>query len=459
MLGLALVAFCATSAGPVPVSDEIRVRISGVGRADLPTLVAAGLAILDRHRDTVEALVLDPEAFKRLAALGFAVEVLPGEAAPSAAARATYHDYQQTEDALQALADNHSSFIRRVLLGTSVQGRSITALKISDNPDLEEDEPEVRLLGCHHGNEWISVEVPLGYAQWLADGYGIDPVATDLVDNLEIWIAPLVNPDGRMTGTNGTRHNAHNVDLNRNYSYLWDHNLEPYAGPFPFSEPETQAVRDNGLSNNFAISHSFHSGAQYVNYIWNCCPQPTPDEPMIIDLSNLYSGPTGYPIINGWDWYQTNGDTNDWSYGERGDIDWTIELSNSFRPPAPQIDGIVAVNIPAITATFQWALRGVRGVVREAGSCVPLAATVRCLEVDWPVPTDPAVGDYHRVLRPGTYTLEFSAPGHEPLSVSGVVVGSGPATRLDVSLNPVCLIGLGGGPSSASLVRLERRSP
>ena len=457
-LGL-LLASLAPAQTPAPGEAEVRIRVHGVERDDLPALVGAGLAILDRRAGQVEALVIDPAALERLAKLGVAFELLEPEPGPGAATRTAYHDYAATEAALQALADAYPGFIRRVVLGTSVQGRNITALKITDQPDLEEDEPEVRLLGCHHGNEWISVEVPLGYAEWLASGYGVDPVATELIDQTEIWIAPLVNPDGRQTGMFGTRHNAHNVDLNRNYSYLWNNALEPFAGPLPFSEPETRAVRDNALTNSFVLSHSFHSGAEYVNYLWNCCSQPTPDEPMLINLSNLYSGFSGLPIINGWDWFQTNGDTNDWSYGERGDLDWTIELSSAFRPLSSEIPAIVAANIPAISATFQAALRGVRGLVHSSESCAPLAATVRCLEVDWPVFTDPALGDYHRTLEPGTYTLEFSAPGYQTLVVSDVVVGSGAATRLDISLSPLPIAALGGGVDSASLLRRAQSGP
>ena len=223
--------------------------------------------------------------------------------------RADFHDYLELTAELQAIATNYTNITRLYNLGQSVQGRTIWGLKITDNPDIEENEIELRFCGCHHGNEYMSVELPLLLAYDLVQNYSINSTITSFVDNREIWIIPLVNPDGREMGQ---RRNANNVDLNRDYGYMWD---GAGSSPSPFSQPETQVIREHALQNNFVLSYSYHTTAQYVNYVWNYKPQPTPDEPLIDMISDVYADFSGYESINGYDWYQTTGDTNDFSYG------------------------------------------------------------------------------------------------------------------------------------------------
>ena len=99
------------------------------------------------------------------------------------------------EEVLDELESGHSDIAQKVLIGTSLENRQINALKISDNVQLEENEPAVLFLGCHHAREWISVEVPLLLARHLIQGYDSDPGIRRLVRESEIWIVPLVNPD------------------------------------------------------------------------------------------------------------------------------------------------------------------------------------------------------------------------------------------------------------------------
>jgi len=145
-----------------------------------------------------------------------------------------FHTYAQMTQELQEIANTYADIAQLYDLGHSVQGRVIWGLKITDNPTVEENEAEVRICGCHHGNEYMSVELPLLMAWYLVQNYDTDPDIEDLVDNREIWIIPMVNPDGREMGT---RYNAHGVDLNRDYGYLWG---GEGGSPGPFSQPETQ---------------------------------------------------------------------------------------------------------------------------------------------------------------------------------------------------------------------------
>ena len=93
-----------------------------------------------------------------------------------------------------SLAENFPSICRKFLLGTTPEGRQLGILKISDNVDLNENEPEVMFEGGIHGDELMGPEIVIRYARDLCKGYGVDSIYTDLVDNREIWLYYLVNP-------------------------------------------------------------------------------------------------------------------------------------------------------------------------------------------------------------------------------------------------------------------------
>jgi hypothetical protein len=333
-----------------------------------------------------------------------------------------FHSYLEMTAELQDIANNYSKIAKLYDLGGSVQGRTIWGLKITDNPNIEENEPEVRICGCHHGNELMSVELPLLLAWFLVENYSINPDITYLIDNREIWIIPMVNPDGRMLMQ---RRNANNVDLNRDYGYMWDGSGGSQS---PFSQPETQVIRAHALENNFVLSLSFHTTAAYVNYPWNYKPQFTPDNDLIALLSNQYATSSGYTAIYGYDWYQVRGDTNDFSYGCRGGIDWTIETGNS------NIAYSWNKNQDAMVDIIDAADMGLTGKVTDANTGQPIEATVWVEELYWPCFTDPKVGDYHRVLLPGNYTVNFRANGYEDQMHIVEVIDSDKPTVLNVSL-------------------------
>ena len=333
-----------------------------------------------------------------------------------------FHSYSDMVAEMQQAASDHADIMILDTLGYSVQGRMILGAKISDNPALEENEPEFRIIGNHHGNEYMSVEMGVLMLEYLTDNYGSNPQVTHLVDDLEIWIIPMMNPDGRTAGTRG---NAYGVDLNRDYGYIWN-GLTPGI----FSQPETRAIREHGLKHNFSISLSFHTSGDIVNHVWNYKDFPLADGAFIVDISEEYGSYNGYWVVEGYNWYQTYGDCNDWSYGSRSSIDATIELANS------NITGVWNLNRNAMLAMMERTDDGVRGIVTDAGSGEPLEAMVTCMELGLPVYAEPAVADYQKNLMPGTYTLKFSANGYQDSTISGVVVAGGSPTILNVGLRP-----------------------
>lgn len=334
-----------------------------------------------------------------------------------------FHDYDEMVQILNQTAQDHPDIVEIQGLGFSVEGRIIMAAKVTDNPQEEENEPEFRVIGLHHGDELMGTEVNLLLLDYLTDNYGSDSTVTSLVDDTEIWIIPMMNPDGRMATPYPTRYNANGVDLNRDYGYMWNQ-LTPAA----FSQPETRAIRNHGLENTFMLSLSFHTSGDIVNYVWNYSGVPTPDNDIVEQLSEEYGTFNGYWVIHGYYWYQTYGDCNDWSYGSRSSIDWTIEVSDY------NIDQVWNLNRDAIITLMGHADEGIRGTVTDSQTGEPIDAIITVEESGYPWYNDPSLGDYHRMLLPGTYTVTFSSPGYVDTTISGISVSDTGATILDVAL-------------------------
>jgi len=333
-----------------------------------------------------------------------------------------FHDYESLTDELQDIALTYPAITNLYELGQSVQGRSIWGLKITDNPDIEENEVEIQFEGCHHGNEYMSVEMPLNLAWLLVENYSVDPTITDYVNNREIWIVPLVNPDGREMNQ---RRNANDVDLNRDYGYM-------HGGdsPAPFSQPETQVMREHGLNNNIKLAYSYHTTAEYVNYVWDYKPQDSPDEPWIDMISQIYADYSGYTKIQGFDWYPTTGASDDGNYGCFGNINTIIETFNS------DVSFSWNRNRDAMLSMIDVADMGLSGVVTDAVTGDPINASVWVEEHNWPVFTDPVVGDYHKGLLEGTYHVHFIANGYDEQVKQITITDANASNILDAQLVP-----------------------
>ena len=408
--------------------EEIYARVWVSSIEEKGALLGERGLIVDAARSDWVDVVIDSRQLDDLVAKGYNVEVVYRSAEERNVTLfgkdwdRQFHSYSDQVAEMQQAASDHSNIMILDTLGYSVQGRMILGAKISDNPALEENEPEFRIIGCHHGNEYMSVEMALLMLEYLTDNYGSIPQITHLVDDLEIWIIPMMNPDGR---TAGSRYNANGVDLNRDYGYMWD-----YLTPDYFSQPETKVIREHGMKNNFSISLSFHTSGDIVNHVWNYKDFPVADSAFVVDISEEYGSYNGYWVVEGYQWYVTNGDCNDWSYGSRSSIDATIETDNYNIP------NVWSQNRDAMLAMMEKTEDGVRGVVTDASTGDPLEAMVTCTEFGLPVYADPTVGDYQKNLLPGTYTLKFSANGYRDSTISGVTVSGGSPTILNVALRP-----------------------
>jgi carboxypeptidase T len=276
-----------------------------------------------------------------------------------------YTEYDEMVPILQNLAATYPNICKLYDIGDTWEEREIWALKISDDVATNDaTEKDILINGCHHAREIMTVEVPLYLAKSLCEKYPGDPDVKLIVDNVETWIVPMVNPDGHnyvFKVNNSWRKNrrdngggVYGVDLNRNYDYHWgeggaSHNpsSSTYCGPSAFSEPEVQALRDliNDANHQFVYTLNYHSYGRAMLYPW-AYTYGHPPEPDYTYYKNL----AGYLLetLSGWehgnDWevlhYLASGNAVDWEYDGAGhgkDWGFTFEIDTSFQPPAYQI--------------------------------------------------------------------------------------------------------------------------
>jgi hypothetical protein len=282
-----------------------------------------------------------------------------------------YHTYEEMYAEMDSVTSANPSICRLDSIGHTYEDRAIWAMKISDNVGSTEDEPRVMYLGNHHAREIISVEIPLYIMYWFTDNYGTDSLATFLVDNREIWIIPMMNPDGReyVENVGDWRKNRKpngdgsvGVDLNRNWGYAWGYDDtgsdpnpsgETYRGPSPFSELETQTIRDFMETYQFSTCLSYHSYSRLFLYPWGFVHDPCPDRAIFAALGDSLASFNGYTNQQGAELYPTNGDSDDWMYGEQTTKDkvfsFTPEVGTQFYPPESEILTLCNENLgPAI---------------------------------------------------------------------------------------------------------------
>ena len=413
-----------------PRDNAAVVEVDLLSQADIHRLNELGMDVMN-VRDGVAEIAAIPEEIDLLWANGFRPRVVVENMRDAALAlrdRGEYHDYGETTTDLAAWHATYPGITELVSIGQSYQGRELWALKITDNPGVEEAEAEVVWVGGHHGDEPIGVEVCYYVAKYLLENYGTNTQVTWLVNNREFWVIPMFNPDGN---ANVSRYNGQGIDLNRNYLCPDGCN----AGT-AFSAVETAALRDFCIGMNPSTSLQFHAGAVYVNYLWDYSYAATPDEALIITLSNGYGSRSGYPVTNGADWYVAHGTCQDWCYNTRGEIGTTIEVSTAKIPSASSIDGIVNLNRDAMLYQARKSGKGITGVVTDAATGEPLYATISIPQIGKDVYTDPAAGDYHRLVQSGTYTVTASAPGYATQSVYNVSASLDTFVVVNFALEP-----------------------
>jgi len=387
-----------------------------------------------------------------------------------------YHTYAEVVAELDSIAKANREITRLDTIGISTtDSRVILALKISDNPRDEEDEPAILYNGIHHAKELMGAEICMYMIDSLVRGYRSDPQIRAWVDSTEIWIVPIINPDGHeivMTEKDtswrkNTRDNNNNgifdpnydgVDLNRNYDFNWHTTgVDPwdptYKGLYPFSELETQAIRDLSSDQHFIFAVNYHGPdlgyGERIYYPWKWSEQieqMAPDSFTIKNvadtMASLIDNNTGGTYVIRWG-YATSPKARNWQYGVKGTFAYTVEVDTCFIPPGSLVTDLCQRNLAgAFYLLDRIHGASITGCITDSRTRMPLQAEVRILEAyDPDLPprmSDSLYGRYRRILDPDstpTVTIVVYKEGYRPETIESVEVQLDEPTICDIQLS------------------------
>ena len=334
-----------------------------------------------------------------------------------------YPTYDAYVDIMNQFEENYPDLCEVFSIGTSIEGRQLMFAKISNNVNTEEGEARVLYTSSMHGDETTGYVLMLHLIDYLLANYNSVDKVTNMVDNLEIWINPLANPDGTYAGGNNTvqgatRFNANNIDLNRNYP-----DPDPYWGDHPDGnawQKETIEFMELADSISFVLSANFHGGAEVFNYPWDTWEHLTADDNWWqyvghewADTAQFYS-PEGYMdgyndgITNGYQWYFVHGGRQDYMNYFHHCREVTLEISNTKLLPASQFPDFWEYNYRSFLNYLEQALFGIQGTVTDSISGEPVGALVfindHDLDNSWVV-SNTESGNYFRPLYQGVYDI------------------------------------------------------
>jgi len=366
--------------------------------------------------------------------------------------REEYHNYQQIIALMDSLAAALPEMVKKTVYGQSVQGRQLAALKITQNVNQHSSRPRIAFDGNIHGDEIGGGENMIRFARWLCQQYPINPTITNLLNTREVWIFPLVNPDGRVSMS---RYNSNGIDLNRDAGYLWN---GEGSSPGPFSQPESKALRQMFYNNPFNIHVTYHSGIELFLYPWYFRTDPCPDNSQVVTLANVYvsnSGYTNLPSGPGTSLYPTTGSTAESFYGVMGSHGIVMELSTDKQPPASQLMYYFNINLNSMVKMIEYAGYGIGGTVTDAVTGEPIQAAVYVGNT-LPCYTHPVGGDFHKFMVAGTYNIKVKANGYQTKVINNITVANLAYTPVNIQLEPenhhslfrVCATRIPGGNMS-----------
>jgi hypothetical protein len=383
-----LLAVLVALASPAQAQDLVHVVAEPRTRAEAERVWQLADHVLAPHDPAAgpHSLALRPSTLRRLRAEGIDLRVQEGDldrlfapaltetanAAPVNGQLGIFDEFwsrvrglDEIDRRLDELAEMSQGRARVLVLGRSIEGRAIRGLRILAGDDAGAERisrPAILVTGTHHAREWASPMVTLALAEALVRGYLLDPRVRRVVNTLAVVVVPVVNVDGYVATHNGQRLRRKNmnqrcpVDLNRNYDIAFGLGApaegcdqESYPGSFPFSEPETRAIRDLADSlPNLKLFLDYHAPAEQVMIPFAYTRERPADfersraraERYAAALKLLYG--TLHPAREGYDLAQGQGGGGiDW-FRTRGCESFAVELRDGrelagFELPADQL--------------------------------------------------------------------------------------------------------------------------
>ncbi|TXS53188.1 zinc carboxypeptidase [Streptomyces sp. uw30] len=408
-----------SAAKAAPSADDIRqyeVRLHSTAK-DRTALQQAGVTV-DASDDHGVVVSGRADQIKKLKALGYDVTPLgtvPDRSAseddirlndfPSGDSR--YHNYAEMTSEINSIISANPSIASQRVIGTSYQGRNITAIKISDNVGSDEAEPEVLFTHHQHAREHLTVEMALYLLRELTSDYGSDSRVTSMVNNREIWIVPDLNPDGgeydiatgsyrswRKNRQPNSGSSAVGTDLNRNWNYRWgccggssgSTSSETYRGTSAESAPEVKVVanfvrsRVVGGVQQIKAGVDFHTYSELVlwpfgyTYSDTTTGMTADDRNAFAAVGQKMAASNGYTPEQSSDLYITDGSIDDWLWGNQKIFSYTFEMyprsgGGGFYPPDEVIERETARNRDAVLQLLENADCMYRSIGKEAQYC------------------------------------------------------------------------------------------
>ena len=387
--------------------------------------------------------------------------------ATTVAQMSTWDKYPTYSVYLQMMAQFQSTYPTLckidTILASTPGSHKILVAKISKNVNMNEDEPEFLYSSSMHGDETTGAIYMLRLIDYLLANYTTNTRVANLLNNMEIYICPFANPDGTYITNNNTigssptsqRANYNNIDLNRNYP-------DPWTGNNPdgnSTQPETQAFMNFAAAHSFVMSANFHGGAELTNYPWDyytTTERAQPDASWWISVCKEYvdtcksaasnngymteQAYTGaYPgVTEGADWYSVTGGRQDYMGYFQHCRETTIEVSTDKTLGTENLNTYWNYSYKSLLQYMEQALYGIRGVVTDANTGLPLKAHVFVNSHDadsTDVYTSMPVGNYHRPIKGGTYSVTYSAPCYQSKTYT-ITVADKQSIRQDVQLVP-----------------------
>lgn len=395
--------------------------------------------------------------YDKLLSLGYQPEL---QTPPSLRANVTMWDGQGTYNWDSYLTYDQYVAMMQSFPGKAIEGRECTLFSLGTlstsahrqllgvriNNGNPEGKPKFLYTSTMHGDEITGMILMLRLIDELCTS--TDSRIVNLVNDLDIYIMPLTNPDGTYKGGNNTvnsaqRYNGHNIDLNRNYK-------DYYQGAHPDGnsyEDETVWTMAMGDENLFTMSANYHGGAEVMNYPWDAVYDDHADKDWYEYVCTEYvqiarQTYSSYMkdtyqdgVTNGAAWYVITGSRQDYmnAYGQCREV--TVECSTTKTPNASSLPNFWNYNHNSMLAFMEQCRNGVHGVVRDDDTGQPIEGvkvTVLNHDSETSFVTTHSVGDFHRPIKGGSYTFEFRKSGYCTETVD-VTITDG--QRVDLTVN------------------------
>ena len=400
-----------------------------------------------------------PKAFKKIVELGidFEIQIPPSmlhqpkmaSSLENAYSWDVYPTYLQYLEMMNNFSLNYPDIFELDTIGYTPEGRLLLVGKISDNVDIDENEPEFFYTSTMHGDEVAGYVLMLRFIDYLLTNYTSSDEIIELINHMEIFINPLANPDGTYRAGNeniygATRFNSNNVDINRNFPDP-DDGQNPDGNP---TQPETQIMIDYMASRNFVMAANFHGGEEVVNYPWDTYYKRHADNlwfeyvsRVYADTVHLYSA-SDYMIdfengvTNGYDWYTISGGRQDYVNYYANCKEITVEISKVKMPVANELPDFWNYNYRSFIAFMRQVQYGFVGNVLDIETQEPIEAEIYLADYDFDnsqVNCD-VNGNFFRPALPDKYNIVAKADGYLHDTIYNVVLSEFESVEINFEL-------------------------